>query len=182
MKRTGFIVFLSFSILFLNGTADAQKRPVKRPAPKPTPAVIAPLDVRAAKQKVSNQISNVTRFTDLLGPAAAGIESIDKEAKTKTLKPAAIQKNEDNKRKLVEALKGLRTGLVSLETEFRTKPNLRKYLIKIEGITALSAQSENSAFAGRFTESRTPLLTVLQKLSDTYAAMPGTIATASPRP
>jgi len=172
MKTSRLFPFLTLAILLFAISAQGQtKRPVKRPTPKPKPTPVAPLEVRTAREKVSNQIANVTRFTEVLGPIAAGIESLDTEAKTKKLKKSVFDANEANKKKVVEAIRNLRAGLVSLETEFRTKPALRKYLLKIEGITVLSAQSEDSAFAGKFTEARRPLLTVLQKLSDTFADM-----------
>ena len=132
---------------------------------------MVPIEVRAAKEKVSNQIANLTRFIDILGPISAAIEAVDKEARTRKVKKTVLDQNEVNKGKVLEAIRNLRAGLVALETEFRTKTVLRKYLVKIEGISVLSAQSEDSAFAGKFIESRRPLLTVLQKLSDTYPAM-----------
>jgi uncharacterized phage infection (PIP) family protein YhgE len=170
-KAQLFIVFAAALTLFAF-SADAQKRTTKRPTPKPLPTPIVPLDVKAAKEKVGNQISNVTQFTNKLGPIAAGIESVDKDAKTKKLKKSDLDANEANKQKVKKAISNLRGGLTSLETEFRTKPMLRKYLLNIDGITLLATQSEDAALAGRFTDSRKPLLTVLQKLSDTFAAMP----------
>jgi len=171
MKTAQLFVLTIAALAIFAVSADAQKKP-KRPVPKPVPTPVAPLDVRTAKQKVSNQISNVTRFSDVLGPIAASIESIDRESKTKRLKKSEIDANEANKQKVLAAIRNLKAGLTSLETEFRTKPTLRKYLLNIDGITLLGTQSEDSALAGRFVESRKPLLAVLKKLSDTFAAMP----------
>lgn len=171
MKTAQLFVLTIAALALFAVSADAQRRP-RRPAPKPTPTPVVPLDVRNAKEKVSNQISNVTRFTDVLGPIAASIESIDKEAKTRKLKKSEIDANEANKQKVLTAIRNLRAGLTALETEFRTKPVLRKYLLTLDGITVLATQSEDAALAGRFVDSRKPLLTVLKKLSDTFAAMP----------
>ncbi|MGI8812490.1 MAG: hypothetical protein ACR2IH_08175 [Pyrinomonadaceae bacterium] len=165
-------VLIAFAV-FAAG-ADAQKRPAKRPAPKPkaTPnTVVSSLEIRTAKEKVSNQVTNVTLFTDRLGPIAANIEAIDADSRTNRVSRPALDKNDANKEKVRTAIKNLRAGLVTLETEFRTKPGLRKFLPNIEGITVLSAEAEDMANAGRFTESRRPLLTVLQKLSDTLAVL-----------
>lgn len=170
-KAQLFIVFAAALTLFAF-SAEAQKRTTRRPVPRPAPTPIVPLDVRAAKEKVSNQISNVRQFTDKLGPIAAGIELIDRDSRTKRFKKSELDANDANKVKVRQAISNLRGGLTSLETEFRTKPALRRYLLNIDGITVLATQSEDAALASRFTDSRKPLLTVLQKLSDTFAAMP----------
>ncbi|HMJ08841.1 MAG TPA: hypothetical protein VK468_07535 [Pyrinomonadaceae bacterium] len=161
-------------LVFFAFAADGQTRKTRRSTSRqkaPSTTIIPTLEIRTAKEKVSIQIANVTRFTDVLGPIAAGIEAVDRDSKSTKLSKAVLDKNEANKQKVLQAIRNLKAGLVTLETEFRTKTGLRKFLPKIDGITVLSSQSEDSAFAGRFMESRKPLLTVLQKLSDTLAAM-----------
>ena len=61
---------------------------------------------------------------------------------------------------------------MNLETEFRTKPDLKKYLPSLQGISDLAGQSVDSATAGKFVASVTPLRSVQQKLNDTLALMP----------
>ena len=58
------------------------------------------------------------------------------------------------------------------ETEFRTKPVLQKYLPSIDGITDLSAASEDSAIAGKFVAAKDPLRDISKKLADTLAVLP----------
>ncbi len=171
MKTIRLFLILLIATGFFAISADAQRRRT-RPAPKPTPTPFVSGDVKIAKEKVSNQISNVTKFIEVLGPIAADIERFDREARTKKPPRKEIDQNEANKRKVIQAIRNLRAGLTALETDFKTKPSLRKFLLKIEGIAGLSAQSENSALAGRFVESGKPLPTVVSKLSDTLAAMP----------
>jgi hypothetical protein len=72
----------------------------------------------------------------------------------------------------MQAIRNLRAGLASLEVDFRVKPSLKKYLPQIQGITDLAAQSEELAAAGRFSDSGKPLLSVVEKLADTLAAIP----------
>lgn len=174
MKTIRFLIIFFGVFVILTGTATAQKRkvPVKRPAPKVVASAVSATDIRSAKEKVSNQITNVTRFNGALGPIAQGIEDLDKQGKTKKLDKKAHDLNEANKRKVLQAIRNLRAGLAALEVEFRTKLALRKFLMRIQGITALSAQSENSALVGRFTESGKPLILVVEKLSSTLSAMP----------
>jgi len=160
--------------------AEAQRTPTKRPTtrtpprttPRTTTATLPPLDVRAARVKVSNQYHNISAFVSRLGPIAQNIEAIDNEARTKKLRQESITNNETAKQKVIAAIRGLREGLVSLETEFRTKPSLKQYLSSIQGITTLAGQSEDSAIAGRFVAANSTLRSIQQKLSDTLALMP----------
>lgn len=172
MKTIRLFLILLIATGFFAISADAQRRRTRRPAPKPTPTPFVSGDVKVAKEKVSNQISNVTKFIEVLGPIAADIERFDREARNRKPPRKEIDQNEANKRKVIQAIRNLRAGLTALETDFKTKPALRKFLLKIEGIAALSAQSESSAVAGRFVESGRPLPNVVAKLSDTLATMP----------
>jgi len=131
-----------------------------------------PADVRATAQKVSVQVKNVTKFLYTLGGIAIRIEDLEAEAKTRTIGRAALDANQENKRKVMQAIRNLRAGIATLEVEFRTKSTLTKYLVNIQGITELSAQSEDLAAVGRFSEAGRPLLALVEKLSDTLAVMP----------
>ena len=174
MKTIRFLAIFLAVLGFFSVTANAQKkRPVKKPVPKP--AVVTPAafgEVRAAKDKVSNQIKNITSFVQMLPPFAQSIEALDKEAKIKKLRQSSIDLNKKMKRDLIQAMRNFRAGLSALETDFRTKPALRKYLLKIEGIAAYSAQSEDLAVAGRFSEAGRPLTSAAGKLTNTLAVMP----------
>lgn len=151
-------------------SADAQ---TKKPAARPKPVVVttgpAAAAVQSDAQKVSNQVMNVTKFIYLLGGIAKGIEDLDNDKKANR---AALDRNTANKKAFIQTIRNLRAGLAALEVEFRTKPLLRKYLLKIEGIADLSAQAEDLALAGRFSESGRPLVSVVEKLADTLVAMP----------
>jgi hypothetical protein len=159
------------SLAIFAGAADAQRKP-KRSTPARKVTVIPPLDVRAAREKVDNQRANVTLFIDKLGPIAQGLETLDQSAKTNRLPPETIAQNDANKQKVIAAIRNLRTGLSVLESEFRTKPSLAKYLPSIQGITDLAALSEDSALAGKFVAAKDPLRAVSAKLTDTLAVLP----------
>jgi hypothetical protein len=173
-------LLISISILLLTVSfgvsAYGQKTRSKRPAPKPTPvkniATLPPLDVRAARVKVSNQVSNVGRFINIMGPIAQSIEALDNEARSRKVSKTSLDTNEQNKQKLLAAIRNMRAGIDALETEFETKPVLKVYLIKLNGVSELAAQSENLAFTGKYVASRDPWRTILQKLTDTMNAMP----------
>ena len=175
MKMTRYLLLTVAAIMLLGITAEAQ-RTTRRTPPRTTPtksaATLPPLDVRAARVKVSNQYSNVSAFVERLGPIAQAIEALEAEAKTKKLSKQTLDKNTADKQKVVKAITGLREGMVKLESEFRVKPALKKYLLSIQGISDLAGQAETSAIAGKLIAANTPLRTIQQKLNDTLAAMP----------
>jgi hypothetical protein len=175
MKRLQLLAITGLVLALFAGAADAQKRTTRKTTKKkpasPT-VVVPPLEVRAAREKVTTQRDNVNRFVDVLGPIAQGIETLDESSKTKHLPQATIDRNEANKQKVVEAIRNLKAGLSNLETEFRTKAELQKYVQNIQGITDLAAQAEDSAIAGKFVASKEPLRSAAQKLSDTLAVLP----------
>jgi hypothetical protein len=165
---------------FLTASAEAQRKTSKKPAAKKPPVtVVPPLEVRAGREKVDNQLANVNRFIDVLGPVAQSIELLDESSRTKQLPKDTLDKNEANKQKVIEAIRNLRAGLSVLESEFRTKTALQKYLPNIQGITDLAAQAEDSAIAGKFVAAKEPLRGVSKKLTDTLTAMPLTAPPSS---
>ena len=162
-------------ILLFTGAADAQRKTTKKTTKKTVPAknmMLPPLNVRAAREKVDIQLSNVNRFIDVFGPIAQDMESASQTTDSGPRAQAANEKNNANKQKLISAIRTLRGALSDLESEFRTKSDLQRYLPRIQGITDLAARSEDSAIAGRFVASKDPLRTVAQKLTDTLRAMP----------
>lgn len=173
MIAARFLVFSCLLLLLFALATSAQRtrRPAPRPTPKPTPTV-SPV-ITAAKAQVANQLFNVNVFVDKMGPVAVAIEEADREAKAGRLKRESIDVNEANKKKVIAAIRGLRDGLVSLETEFRTRPQLTQYLATIQGIGTLCARAEDSAIAGQFVASKDPLRQVALKLNDTLAILPG---------
>lgn len=181
MRIARFLTVFSILITTFAFTVLAQRTRRPTPKPKPTPVKLAvnPV-VAAAKQQVANQLHNVNVFVDKLGPIAIAIESADKQASERRLKREQMEAHETNKKNLVIAIRGLRQGLVALETDFRTKPQLSQYLSRIQGISSLGAQSEDSAIAGRFVASKDPLRQIATKLNDTLAVLPGALTADNP--
>ncbi len=172
ITRYLFLAVSAMALLTIGAYAQGTKKPVKRSTTTTKTSTLPPLDVRAARVKVSNQLANVTLFTERLGSIAQAIEALDVELKTKRLNKEAVDKNNADKQKVIAAIRNLREGMVKLESEFRVKAVLKKYLPTIQGISDLAGQAETSAIAGRFVAANTPLRTVQQKLNDTLAAMP----------
>ena len=178
MRTARFLTVFSILLVLFVASASAQRtrRPTRRPAPKPTPTPVRPIvtaEVTAAKRQVANQLHNVNVFADIFATVAVGIESRDKDAAARRLDKHALDTLDLDKRKIIAALRGLRDGLVALETDFRTKPQLSQYLPRIQVIGALSTQSEDNAIAGRFVAAREPLRQISLKLNETLAVLPG---------
>ena len=175
MKYLKFAAMSVLALALFTVAVSAQKKRPKRPTPKNPGAaktVLPPLDVRAARQKVDNQLSNVNDFVNKLGVIAQGLEVADADARAGNLKPATAAKIEAKKSEIVEAIRIFKVGLSSLESDFRTKPLLQKYLTTIKGITNFAADAEDLAIAGKFVAAKEPLRGIAQKLTDTLAVMP----------
>ena len=171
------LIFLSLAVLLtFTVSAEAQK---KKPATKKptttkttTTTTTNTLEIKEASEKVSIQIKNVSKFIYVLGSVASGFEISDQEAKAGKLSKAVVDKKNQEKQAVITSIRNLKAGLAELEVQFRAKPSLKNYLFQIQGITDLTTQSEDLASAGRFTDSGKPLLSVIEKLADTLAAMP----------
>ena len=166
---------LSISLFAITGEAQRTRRPTAKPTPKPTPIRTTPTNavVSSAKQQVSTQLHNVNVFVDRIGPIAVTLESMERDALSRRLSGDKLAVHEKNKKDVVAAFAGLRTALVKLESDFRTKPQLSQYLAKIQGISTLAANAEDSAIAAKFVAAKDPLREVSLKLNDTLAVMPG---------
>lgn len=156
-------------ILALSLSAAAQKKPVVKKPVVPPPAS---LDVKDAKTKVANQIKNISKFMFILGTTASGLEQTERDMKAGKLNAVAKDKHNQFKQQILLSIRNIKAGLSDLETSFRSKPALRNYLLQIQGITELSMQSEDLASTGQFTESGRPFLAIIEKLTDTLAALP----------
>ena len=173
MRHIRLLTFVMLVLAATSVTATAQKKTTKK-TPKKTTVVktIPPLDVRAAREKTDNQLENVKRFVDEYGPRADALELLDKAFATKTVSEAILTKHASNKKMTIQSIRNLRDGLTALESEFRTKPLLQKYLPTIKGITDLATQSEDLAIAGKFVAAKDPLRDIAIKLTDTLAVLP----------
>ena len=163
-----------FCLLLLNFSVSAQRRGTRKsPAKKPAAAAPASnISVRQGADKVAVQIKNLSKFIYNLGGVARVIEDLDKEIAAGRGSRNARDLNSKNKAAVLTTIGNLRAGLVALEVEFRSKPELRPYNAPLLGIADLTAQAEDAAAAGQITNSGNILLEIIEKLTDTLAAMP----------
>lgn len=162
-------------VLCLTFSAAAQKRRAmgkRTKTPVSSTSSMTSFELKAGAQKVSTQIKNVSKFIYNLGGVARVIEDLDREIAAKKASSSAPELNAKNKQAVVSTIKNLRAGLAALEIEFRTKPGLKNYLFQIQGIADMTGLAEDQATAGQLTQSGKTLLLVVEKLSDTLAALP----------
>ncbi len=174
MRNISLGAVVLIGIALFAGAASAQKKS-KKPTPKKPPVtrpLVAPLEVRTAREKVEIQRDNVSGFADKLAPIAMSIAVLDKAAAEKRLTREEIARNEATKQKFIAILRNIRNDLSILESEFRTKPVLQKYLPNVAGITDMATKSEDLAIAGKFVESKDPLREIVKKLTDALVVIP----------
>lgn len=156
--------------------ASAQKR---RPTRRKTTAAsvktppAGSMELKDGAQKVSTQIKNVSKFLYVLGGVAKDIEALDGDIKAGKIKNQTIvAQNNTAKQAVLQSIRNLQAGLAALEVEFRTKPALRNYLSQIDGVSGMTGTAEDQAAGGQLSESGKTLLLVVEKLTDTLAALP----------
>ena len=162
-------------LLCFTFSTNAQKRKSARKTrttAAATTALTTAAEIKSGAEKVSTQLKNVSRFIYVLGGVARAIEDLDREIEAGKASRNASDLNRKNKQSVITTMRNLRAGLAALEIEFRTKPALKTYLFQIQGITDMSGAAEDQAAAGQLTESGKTLLLVVEKLSDTLAALP----------
>ena len=174
MRKIEFVAVAVLSLTLFAGVVTAQKKTPKRPVKKPsaTKPLVAPLEVRTAREKVEIQRDNIIGFADKLGPIAQSIEILDASAAARRLSRDGIAKNELTKQKFIAILRNIRNDLSLLESEFRTKPVLKKYLTNVEGIMDMAVAAEDLAITGKFVASKDPLREITKKLTDALVVIP----------
>ena len=174
MKRLQYLAFALCLLGLAAGAASAQKRTTRKATTtKPaSTATLPPLEVRAARDKVDTQLTDVNAWLDKFGPIALNLDAAIADEKAGKLSGPTAAKIDAAKGNIVTSIRDLKPGLTNLESTFRTTPTLAKYLAMIQGITDLAAKAEDSAVAGQFVAAKDPLRDVTKKLTDTLNAMP----------
>jgi hypothetical protein len=161
--------------LFLSpSTAFSQtRRRSSQSSPQSTTAAQRAAQLRRTQgaQKVADQIKHLTRFTYLLGGVASGIAAVDEAVRRNEASPAIVERNQQSKATVRSSIQGFREALDRLEIEFRTTPELQPYYIKLAGVAAGAATSEEQAAAGQFDRAGRTLLDVIGRLADVLVVM-----------
>ena len=175
MKSLRILAIAAVALAIFAVDAEAQKKATRKTSTrKPTTAnkVIAPLDVRAAREKVQTQKDNVTFYIQQLGPIASALETLEPAYVEKRLSRGNQAKHEQRKSSFVTTVRNIRQELVVLEAEFRTKGALERYSTSLSGIADIAAASEDLAIAAKFVEANARLREVEKKLVDALMMLP----------
>ena len=177
MMNKNLIKFAGFCLCLLcfNFSVNAQKRKTTSKKTKTATATTTSItnsEIKSGAEKVAIQIKNLSKFIYSLGDVARVTEDLDREIAAGKASRNAPALNAKNKQTIVTTIKNLRAGFAALEIEFRTKPALKPYLFQIQGISDMTGVAEDQASAGQLTESGKTLLVVIEKLTDTLAALP----------
>jgi hypothetical protein len=169
MKQKLLITFLTaIFALLMTETATAQRRPT--PPPPTSGSVNA--DISEATRMTAEQVKRLNRFIYILGGVAEAIERVDEERREGKASRAAIEENDRNKDIVMQSIRNLRSGIVSLEVEFRSKDSLRPYSGFISGITQTIGVAEDQVGDGKVRNAGRTLLEISERLIDTLATLP----------
>jgi hypothetical protein len=177
MKSLRILALMGLAVALFAGSAEAQKKKTtkKSPAVKTSTTstrTIAPLEVRAAREKVQIQKDNVTFYVQKLGPIGNALETLEPAYIEKRLNQQNRAKHEQRKTSFVATIRNIRQDLIMLEAEFRTKAGLQKYSTGLNGIADVTAEAEDLAIAGKFVQSNARLREVEKRLAETLVALP----------
>src|SRR4051812_19368893 len=124
MKGVRFLAFALCLLPLAAVPATAQKRTTrgrtKTSSTKTTAPTLPPLEVRAARQHVDTQLSNVRDYLAKLTQYAENLETGIADQKAGRLRPEYSQKVDEARANMLKSLHDLDTALTNLESEFRT--------------------------------------------------------------
>jgi hypothetical protein len=170
MKQNPLIITVVLTLMLLvPGLANAQRRPVPQPSPSTSDSKAQIAD---AIRITAEQTKLLNRFIYILGGVADAIEKVDEEMRQGKASRSAIEQNDRNKDAVMQSIRNLRAGVVSLEVDFRSKEYLRPYSGFVSGITQMMGTAEDQVGDGKVREAGRTLLAISERLIDTLATLP----------
>lgn len=127
-----------------------------------------------ARQRVADQVKNLTRFIYLFGRISNGIEVTAETAlqdKTGASREQATEVVRRNKQALVENLRNVRGGLLDLESRFRTNTQLRRFSPQMNGLSDRIAEAESQVTDGQLDQAGRSVIDVISRLTDALLIM-----------
>ena len=123
-------------------------------------------ELNDARQRVSDQIKNLTRFLYLFGRISNGIEIAEEQSRGGNQSPTTAAAIERNKAALRENLRNMRAGLEQLETHFRETQSLSRFSLRVDGVSAGIARAEQSVAANELDRAGRALIDIINRLTD----------------
>ena len=170
MQRIAAFSLILLVLFPLNGFAQTRKRSTTKTS-RATATETTNFAEQAGKKRVADQIKVLTRFLYLLGGVAKGIEAMDEAARRNEASPAIIEQAAKSKTTVRSSIQSMREELDKLEIDFRAKPELQRYYIKLAGVANGAATAEELAAANQFDKAGRTLLDVVNRLTDVLSEM-----------
>jgi hypothetical protein len=130
------------------------------------------VETNPLQKKNSIQISNLSKFISIFDKVATSLEENDQKAKSGKLSQEAINKNAQYKRTVIKSIGDIRSGILSLEKEISVNPSMKNNQTLIKELSNLSNLAKAQAEAGKFTDSKITLSTLLDKLTVISGMLP----------
>jgi len=169
LRRAFILVFAC--IVLSSVTADSQTRrrsPQKRAPSTTTFAEKQQAEIRAGREQIASQIKTLTQFLYLFGGISKSIETAEQVNRNREESSVGMpaERIEQNKAKLRDSIKNVRTGLERMESSFRLNPVLQAYYPNIAGVSRLGQTAESQAAANNFDQAGRSLIAAVNKLAD----------------
>ncbi|MDQ3753442.1 MAG: hypothetical protein M3371_01765 [Acidobacteriota bacterium] len=169
-------IALSFALILLVPSIDfaqTRRRSPTRRRPATTAsrrAAAAATALRDGRQKVADQIKNLTRFVYVYGRLAKDLEASEALAK-RNPSPEATALANRTRAGVVSSLQNIREGLDLLALQVRTTPELERFSVRLNGVSARAADAEAKAAAGQFDQAGRTLIEIVNGLTDVLMEM-----------
>ena len=169
MKRALVLALACITLSSMTASSQTRRRSTpRRRAPSTTFEEKQQAEIRAGRQQIATQIKALTQFLYLFGGISKSIETA--ELVTRNREETSVGMSQDrlaqNKAKLKDSIKNLRTGLDQLESSFRLNPVLQSYYQNLAGVAKLGQTAESQAAANNFDQAGRSLVAVVNKLAD----------------
>ncbi|CAN5235997.1 MAG: hypothetical protein ACR2GW_13830 [Pyrinomonadaceae bacterium] len=171
-------IILSFALVLLVPSIDfaqtrrrstTRRRPATTSSRRATPAAAATA-LRDGRQKVADQIKNLTRFVYVYGRLAKDLEASEALAK-RNPSPEATALANRTRAGVVSSLQNISEGLDLLALQVRTTPELERFSVRLNGVSVRAAAAEAQATAGQFDQAGRTLIEIVNGLTDVLIEM-----------
>src|SRR5215471_16725921 len=130
--------------------------------------------VRNGARQVAEEIKTLSHFVYLLGGVITRMDQAETSIRLNEATPAVTAQIQSDREKIRKNLADVHAGLDKLETDFRNTPDLARYAMFIQGVSASGGTAEKQAAAGHLDDAARTLLDIVNRLTDALLAIPRT--------
>jgi hypothetical protein len=175
LKKTLVLALACTFLMSVSAGSQTRRRtqPQKRTTPTSTFAEKQQAEILAGREQIAAQIKALTQFLYLFGGISKGIETAERVNNNHETSSVGMPAERilQNKAKLRESIRNVRTGLEKLESSFRLNPVLMAHYSKLSGVGKLAQNAETQAAANSFDEAGRSLNGAVNKLVDALVAL-----------